>query len=79
MNSCTWETVHLSRKRGPIPTRYPECGDGPRQDRLRHGADAVFKNFRLHDNELHGLSDHLDWAESSWRKCSLLDQQMSEQ
>ena len=73
--SFTWATVHLSRKRGPVPTRYPERRDGQRPDRLRNGADAVFKNFRLQESELHGLSDQLDWAECQCRKCSLGDEE----
>ena len=71
MNSCIWASVHLSK-------------DGDQIQRVLRDMDVesiqklfttVQKQVRsLQNKELLGLQDQLDWTESSWMSCSLLDQ-----
>ena len=75
-NSGLWTAVHL-RKNGEQIQRFIQDVEVDTSQTVSETVQT--RNHRLQDGELDGLSAHLDWAESRWRHCSLLDEQIPEQ
>ena len=40
---------------------------------------AQMSNLRLRDQEIHGISEQVDWTDGHWKKYSVVDERISEQ
>ena len=78
MNSCIWATAQLSKDEDDFKRMIPNV-EVQKIPTIFETVQTQVRNLKFRDQDIHGLSEQVNWADGHWRNYSLLDNRIANQ